>query len=169
MDAHTLLNTDAKLIFELASRMDPPEVIADRYGLDPDFLLQMMETPHVKRAIADKRAELEQGGFVLAAKAKLMFEDLLPEIYRRAKSRDATLSGVLDSAKFLRQVAGLDKQDVGDRARDRFSITINFGGGASAAMPAQVVVNVGDELPAPPSYLNRLPAKAGVTDLEYRE
>ena len=171
MDARQLLTADPKLIFELASRMDPPEVIADRYGLDTDFLLQMMEVPHVKRAIADKRAELDKGGFVLAAKARLMFEDLLPEVYLRAKSKDATLSGILESAKFLRQVAGLDKQDPAERAQDRFSITINFSG-ASGPAGAQVVVNVGGDehqLPEPPSYLASVPKLADVTDLEYVE
>lgn len=168
MDANTLLSVDPKLIFELASRMDPPDAIAARYGLDPDFLAQMVEVPHVKRAIADKRAELDKGGFVLAAKAKLMFEDLLPEIYLRAKSKESTLSGVLESAKFLRQVAGLDKQDVSAGGMDRFSITINFGD--AGPQNTQITVNVGEsQLPEPPSYLARLPAMANVTDLEYVE
>lgn len=162
MDAHALLHTDPKLVFDLASRIDPPDVVAQRYGLEPQFLAQIASTPHVQRMIEDKRRELEEGGFVLAAKAKLMFEDLLPEVYLRAKSKDATLSGVLDAAKFLRQVAGLDKQDLRTGADERFSITINIPGSQG---PVTVTATM-DSLPAvAPAHIRSAPVLA--SDLDY--
>lgn len=166
MQAHDLLTTDAKLIFELAARMDPPEVLAEKYGLDPDYLLEMVETPHVKRMVADKRAELESQGFVLAQKAKLMFEDLLPDIYRRAKKQDVTLSGVLEAAKFFRSVAGLDKVESQANAGSRFSITINLPSpGAPAAQAITIDVDTA-ALDQPPSYIPRVAAPV-CTDLAY--
>lgn len=167
--SQTLLDLDPKLVFDLAARVDPPAVVAERYGLDPDFLSELMETPHVKRLISTKRKELDDGGFALAAKAKLMFEDMLPDIYRRAKSENATLSGVLEAAKFMRTVAGLDKQDV-NAQQEKFSITIQFGG-AQPAPSTRITIDAQAtpvaDLDNPPPYLARV--SAPVADLEYSE
>lgn len=133
MHSSQLLNVDPKLIFDLAAGVDRPEVIAQSYNLDPDFLAELVETPHVKSMIAQKRKELVDNGFVLATKAKLMFEDLLPDIYRRAKGENVSLASLLDAAKFLRTVAGLDKQDVA-AGQERFSIQININNGSSVSV-----------------------------------
>lgn len=162
-----LLDLDPKLVFDLAARVDPPQVVAANYGLDPQFLSEMMETTHVKRAIAQKRKELDEGGYVLAAKAKLMFEDLLPDVYRKAKSENTTLSGVLEAAKFMRTVAGLDRQDPGMAQQEKFSITIQFSNPAPGSQPIANSVTVIDmsDIPAPPGYL----PKASNAELEYVE
>lgn len=143
-----------QLIFELAAKIDRPEVVAERYGLDPDFLLQVMETPRVKALIRDKQSELEKTGYSLAMKAKLCFEDLLGDVYVKAKKPDATLNGVLEAAKFMRTVAGLDKTDLGSAAK--FSISINIGGQKTVLTATQTpdVVDVEDvSLPPKPEYL----------------
>lgn len=139
--ATQLLGLDPKLVFDLAARVDPPNVIAANYGLDPQYLSEVVEIPHVKTLINAKRKELDDTGFVLAAKAKLMFEDLLPDVYKKAKSENTTLSGVLEAAKFMRTVAGLDKQDLGNGPAEKFSITINFSGAAPSS-PAQTIIDV---------------------------
>ena len=122
------IHADPKLIFELAARVEPPEVIAANYDLDPAFLAEMVELPHVKKMIKAKKKELDDAGWVLASKAKLMFEDLLADVYKKAKSPDAGLSSVLETAKFMRTVAGLDRPEA-DKG-ERFGITINIGGSA---------------------------------------
>jgi hypothetical protein len=127
----------------------------------------MMETAHVKRAINQKRKELDEGGYVLAAKAKLMFEDLLPDVYRKAKSENTTLSGVLEAAKFMRTVAGLDKQDVANQQQEKFSITIQFSNPPPGSQPIANSVTVIDmnDIPVAPGYL----PKASNAELEYVE
>lgn len=173
MTSQTLLDLDPKLVFDLAARVDPLATVADRYGLDPQFLAELAESPHVNRLIKAKRKELDDAGFVLATKAKLMFEDLLPDIYRRAKGENSTLSGVLEAAKFLRTVAGLDKQDPGNLAGEKFSITIQFGGAsAPASAPAQSTstidvtpTRVSIDLPPTPAYI--LGHQNQLSDLEY--
>ncbi len=156
------LYTDPRLIFELAAQVEPPKVLAERYELDPQFLEEMLQVPQVKRLIAQKRKELDDAGYSLSQKAKLMFEDLLPTIYRKAKAEDISLSGVLSAAEFLRKVAGLDKQEVNANQGDKFSITINFSG-APTLGGSQAAVQVIDavalpvlDLPDPPTYIQRV-------------
>lgn len=148
------LNLDPKIIFELAAKIDRPEVIAARYELDEDFLLQVIETPRVKALIREKQQELDKTGYSLAMKAKLCFEDLLADVYIKAKKNDATLNGVLEAAKFMRTVAGLDKTDLGTAAK--FSISINIGGQKTvltAAQDADVVDVEASDLPPKPEFL----------------
>lgn len=168
--ATQLLELDPKLVFDLAARVDPPNVIAANYGLDPVYLSEVMETPHVKRLITVKRKELDDAGFALAAKAKLMFEDLMPDVYRKAKSENTTLSGVLEAAKFLRTVAGLDKQDQGPQAGEKFSITIQFSGPQPASpvtidVQATPVIELPPDLGSVPAFVLGLPHN--LSDLEY--
>lgn len=174
-----LLDLDPKLVFDLAARVDPPHVIAATYGLDPQYLSEVMETPHVKSLVAAKRKELEDGGFVLEQKAKLMFEDLLPDLYRKAKSENTTLSGVLEVAKFMRTVARLDRQDVGAAQAEKFSITIQFSG-SSPSPSSQTVIDITptDVTPTTPDAelprLGSVPAFVlgqphNLADLEYRD
>ena len=164
--AQTLIGLDPKLIFDLASMVDPPHVVAQNYGLDPTYLQEVIETPHVKRLIRAKRKELDEAGFVLATKAKLMFEDLLPDIYKKAKSENTTLGGVLEAAKFLRVVAGLDQQAASAATQEKFSITIQF---SNAPQTQPVTIDVAAtpvaELDNPPAYIPR----ASNADLEYVE
>lgn len=161
MSSNTLLDLDPKLIFDLAARVDPPRVIAERYGLDPQYLLEVLEIPHVRRMVQAKKRELDQSGFALAAKARLMFEDLLPDVYRRAKAEGVTLSGVLEAAKFMRTVAGMDKQE-GSTPGEKFSITIKFSGDTA---PKDVVVSAErvETIDNPPPYIPRVEGNA----LEY--
>lgn len=165
-----LLDLDPKLVFDLAARVDPPHVIAANYGLDPQYPSEVVEHPHVKKLISAKRKELDEAGFVLAAKAKLMFEDLLPDVYRKAKSENVTLSGVLEAAKFMRSVAGLDRPDVAAGQQEKFSITIQFSGSAPVPQPVTIDVEATRvALPDPPSYISAAAIDGLNAELEYAE
>ncbi len=135
---------DPKLIFELAAGVESVEALAARYQLDEAFLREMMENPHIKRQLAERRKELDESGYTLAQKAKLCFEDLLGTVYIKAREREATLPSVLAAAEFFRKVAGLDKRDVVDATPERFSITINIGGQAKSLAPT---VEMATEVP----------------------
>lgn len=138
-----LLDLSPKLIFDLACKMNPPHIVAVEHGLDPKWLSDFIEMPHVKRAIKEKERELEEAGYSLAAKSKLMLEDVLPDIYRRMKDPGTSLSSMLDGAKFLRQMSGLDKQDLTPKAGEKFAINIIFGG----APGKQATIDVVDVTP----------------------
>jgi hypothetical protein len=133
--ARTALNLDPRIIFDLAAQIDPPDVVAQEHGMDLGVLLALMENEQVKRAIADKRKELKETGFTLAAKAKLCFEDLLSDVYKKAKAPDVSLSATLNAADFFRKVAGLDRQDLSTQ-QEKFSISINLTGVTGTATVA---------------------------------
>lgn len=165
-NSQNLLSLSPRLIFDLAAQVHPPETVAQEYDLDVAYLKEVMDLPHVKKLIKDKKRELDEQGFALAMKAKLMFEDLLPDIYLKAKAADVSLNSVLEAAKFMRTVAGLDKQDQSLNT-EKFSITINVGGSAS---PPTVVIDtqtkeVMVDLPEPPTYISG----PVVNDLYYEE
>ena len=162
-----LLALNAKVVFDLAAQVNPPEKVAEEHGLDPQYLLEVLEMPQVKKLVADKRRELDEAGFALQVKAKLMFEDMLPDIYRKAKDRDMSLSSLLDAAKFLRQVAGLDKQEVSQQQQEKFSININFSGSRPQPVTIDTQTNtiaIGDLPDTTPAYIKPI---AGANDLYY--
>ena len=156
MRALSQITIDPKLVFELAAQVETPQELATRYEVDEDELQSLLETPHIKRLIREKRAELEKSGYTLAAKAKLCFEDLLSDIYVKATRPDSPLGAVLDAAKFMRTVAGLDRNDAA-LPGERFSIQINFGG--QTAIPAAVTTFDMDAEDASSVALMNLPVK----------
>lgn len=175
-NSQNLLSLSPRLIFDLAAQVHPPETVAQEYDLDVAYLKEVMELPHVKKLIKDKKRELDEQGFALAMKAKLMFEDLLPDIYRKAKAADVSLNSVLEAAKFMRQVAGLDKQDQSLNT-DKFSITINMGGVAAQPVTIDVQASTVEDrviratfmdldIGNPPSYLPTIQAN---NELAYNE
>jgi len=131
------IHTSPQLIFELASGVDSLDAIAERYELDAPFLRELMANPRVKKVISEKRKELDETGYTLAQKAKLCFEDLLQEVYKKARLPTAPLSATLAAAEFFRKVAGMDKQDA-SVAQDKFSITINLGGAQTSPVTIDV-------------------------------
>lgn len=169
-----IINADPKLVFELAAGVDSLETIAERYELEPTFLREIMSTPRMKRVLSEKRKELDDAGYTLAAKAKLCFEDLLGDVYKKAKQKDASLAATLSAAEFFRKVAGLDKKDV-EVQQERFSITINLAGAAQPQTVTLRSVEKGgnaDVVDVPslelPAYI--LPDSADInSDLAYAE
>ena len=136
--AQEAVHLDPRIIFDLAAQIDTPEAVAELHGVDARALRAVMEMPFVKTAIKAKRKELEETGFTLAAKARLCFEDLLADVYRKAKDEEVSLSAVLNAAEFFRKVSGLDKPEL-TQNREQFSITINIGG-ADSAKPQRITL-----------------------------
>jgi len=150
------INTDPRLVFELAAGVESLESIATRYELDIGLLRELMATPRLKKVVLEKRKELDETGYTLAAKAKLCFEDLLGDVYRKAKGVDSSLQATLAAAEFFRKVSGLDKQEI-SLSQDKFTITINIGNTGS---PPTVIDLAPDEPVEPkediPSFLSTL-------------
>lgn len=136
------LYTDPKLIFDLAAGVESLHSIASRYELDLPLLEELIEKPHIKKVLAERKKELDESGYTLAQKAKLCFEDLLGTVYTKARDKEATLTSVLAAAEFFRKVAGLDKKDIDVNAAEKFSITINIGAGKATISPTKPVIDV---------------------------
>lgn len=164
--SNNLLELSPRLIFDLASQMNPPEVVAQDHGLDPQWLSEFVELPHVRRAIKDKKAELDAAGYSLVQKSRLMFEDGLADVYRKMKDPGVSLSALVETMKFLRSTAQLDKPEQ-TVASEKFVININLGGVAQQPITVDIqAVEVAD-LGSPPAYI--LGSDNHYTDLEYRE
>jgi len=147
------LHTDTKLLFDLAAGVESLDDIADRYGLAPEMLLTLIERPNIRRAIKERKKELDDTGYSMAAKAKLCFEDLLGDVYKKSKKEDASLSALLASAEFFRRVAGLDKQDVNKGDNEKFSISINLGNpAATSAQNITVTVTEAQKTTVPDKF-----------------
>lgn len=157
-----LLELSPKLIFDLASKMNPPEVVAQEHDLDPHWMQEFIELPHIKRAIKEKQAELDAAGYSLVQKSRLMFEDGLTDVYRKMKDPTTSLSALVETMKFLRTVAQLDKQDAGHQS-EKFSINIVFSGAAPGRTTIDVQASsvedaqtVTIDLPQTPSYISSI-------------
>lgn len=142
--ARELLEIDPKLIFDLAARIKPPAQIAAEYELEPAYLENLINVPHVRKLVAQKQEELENAGFVLQTKAKWMLEDILGDMYKRAKKTDVALSSMLEFGKFLKDLAGMNKPEV-TAGGEKFSIQIILGDSTPTKQP--ITINVEDVLP----------------------
>ena len=170
------LHTDPKLVFDLASGLETLKTIADRYELDVDFLQELMDNPRIKKIVAEKKKELDDTGYTLAQKAKLCFEDLLGDVYKKARDPGASLGATLAAAEFFRKVANLDRPDSGAQA-DKFSITINLAGAvpgshpitleATASKPTFQMPNMKQLFLQVPEYIMPGAADVNLTDLAY--
>ena len=99
---------DPRLILEVASGLEEPEAIALRYGIDAEAWKSLSTWQPFINEVAAKRAELERGGYVFKMKAHLLAEDMLQDVYLRAKSHDASLPLKLDTLKTFAKLADLE-------------------------------------------------------------
>lgn len=122
-----VLELDPRLVVDVALGGEPPEEIAARYGLNADQWDQLRTNKHFRLAVAQKLAELKKGGVTFKVKAGMMAEDLLADVYKKAKQPDVGLAALLTTAQWLTKVAELEpKSDAKGIGGNGFSITINL-------------------------------------------
>lgn len=126
------LSVDPKFVLEVASGLRDPEIIAEEYGYAPEQWASLQLFPPFIRAVDDKKLELQTSGWTFKLKAAMAAEDLLADVYAKAKEEDASFHTTLEALKFMARAAGLDAptQTAVD-AGPAFSITIDLGGGQS--------------------------------------
>lgn len=118
-----------EMIVQMALGIEPMEEIAARFGYDKttyDLLFQQVWFQHKVDA---KRTELRETGLTLRAKAAVMAEDLMTEVYVKAKGEKVGVDSVLAAAKFMAEMGDVKpKGENGGGGGERFSIIINAGG-----------------------------------------
>lgn len=164
-----ILDVPPQLVLEVAYGVEEPEVIASRYGFAGNEWLSLKAHEPFIRQVEDKKAELKASGYVFKMKAAFMAEDLLTDLYKKAKEDDASFSVLLETIKFTAKAAGLDAPVKTDQAPgNKFSITIDLGQGQSVKVDVNqsaekvvdsedVVFEMADELGAVPGYLAAAP------------
>lgn len=130
MPISTLIDVDAKFVLEVASGIREPAEIAEEYGYTPDQWLSLQAYQPFVKAVDAKKQELQASGYTFKMKAAVAAEDLLGDVYLKAKEDNTSFHTQLEALKFMARAAGLDapmkeERDIGTG----FSITINLGGG----------------------------------------
>lgn len=122
------LHADPKFILELASGLEDGDLLAKKYGYPEARWLKLKEDPAFQLAVEQKRTELKNTGYIFKTKAALCAEDLLEDIYTRAKDPDVPLTQKLDAFKTFTKLGGLEpKEDKNVAVGPGFQITINLG------------------------------------------
>jgi hypothetical protein len=134
--ARTPLDVQAQMVMEIACGMEDPLVIARRYGMTDVEFGALCQWPEFNRQVDAKRAELKASGHTFRLMAGWMAEDLAKELYRQAKSTEASLPQKHEVFKTFAKLADYEpKQSAGSVAGPGFSISIVFND-AKKAEPA---------------------------------
>ena len=116
-----------EMVTELAYGMEDPVDIALRYGITASQFKDLEAHKPFLAEVAAKRAELERGGHTVKVKAAWMAENLLDDMYLRAKSPDASINQVQESIKILAKLADLEPKGAQQVAPGPgFSVVINI-------------------------------------------
>lgn len=161
---HPIFTLDPKFIFELASGIEEPAHVAKRYHYTEEAWQSLQQDESFRKVVEAKRTELQKSGYTFRLKAALAAEDLLDEVYLGAKSPDASLSAKLESFKYLTKIANLEpKEDKNAVSGPSFSIKIDLGDNSitinnspAATTQGENIIEMDDELPTPPAYLQNL-------------
>lgn len=133
-----MIDIDAKFILEVASGLREPAVIAEEYGYSSEQWIFLKVHPPFVKAVEAKKDELKASGYTFRMKAAVCAEDLLGDVYAKAKGQESSFHTQLEALKFMARAAGLDapvKEEAA--AGPGFSITINLGNGQSVQIGGQ--------------------------------
>lgn len=122
------LEIQPKMILEIASGIEEPAGIVAKYGISESEWLLLKEHPPFLKQVEDKKAELKATGYTFRMKSAIMAEDLLDDLYAKAKEQGASFHTVLETVKFTSRAAGVDAPKAEDEVKGRVTISINLGG-----------------------------------------
>ena len=146
------LDVPPRMVLDIAYGIDEPSEIAAKYGFSDDQWLELKAHAPFVKLVEDKKAELKADGYSFRVKCSWMAEDLLEDLYRRAKDKDVSFSALLESIKFTAKASALDappKEEA--NTGSTFSININLGQGKSVSVNvAQGQNNISDVIDVEP-------------------
>lgn len=127
-----MIDVDPKFVLEVASGIVPPSDLAEKYGYTPEQWIFLKEYDPFVKQVEAKKAELKASGYTFKMKAAVAAEDLLEDVYLKAKAEDSSFHTQLEALKFMARAAGIDApvKEVAQQGPG-FSITINIGNGQS--------------------------------------
>lgn len=126
-EVRTPLSVPAQMVMEIACGMERPLDIARRYGYSDQEFGALCQWEDFNRQVDTKRAELKASGHTFRLMAGWMAEDLAKDLYRQAKSTDASLPQKHDVFKTMARLADYEpKPNVQATAGTGFSISIVF-------------------------------------------
>lgn len=127
-----------KLAYELALGVDDIHTLAARHGLSTAEARALLVHPLFLQVLQEAVAQVRATGAGYKEKAKVIAEDLLPDVYALAKNVAVHPSIRLDAAKFVTGCAGLGPQR---ESRDGAP----GGGGGNVRYTLQVILGQREE------------------------
>jgi hypothetical protein len=97
-----------QMVADIAHGMEEPVDVAWRYGYAASEYRALEQNPAFVAAVASARSELEKGGHTARVKARWMTEQLMDEVYIRAKNAASPLPQLLDAVKTLAKIGDLE-------------------------------------------------------------
>lgn len=97
-----------RMILECAAGIEKWEIVAERYGYFKEQWEALLLYEPFVRAVEDKRRELHASGYTFRARAHVMANDLLEDVYHDAKQPDANSHTRLEAMKFLARAGGVE-------------------------------------------------------------
>lgn len=117
-----------EMVAEIALGMEEPVDIAYRYGFVASEYKALEQHKPFVADVAAKRAEYERGGTTAKIKAAWMAENLMDDLFLRAKSPEASIAQVQETVKIFAKLGDLEpkqRMDVSQQGAG-FSVVINI-------------------------------------------
>ena len=131
-----------RMACELATEMEEPGVVFQRYGYDEARAVELMETAHFTDMLARIGKEVRESGLTFKLKARAQAEELLGHSFEIATDPLQPTSERVKLIQWTAKMAGLEpkEKEVAGAGGGGFSLNITFAGSETA-------VNVVKEAP----------------------
>jgi len=100
-------NISPEMLTELALALEPPYTVAQRYGMTPSEYDLVEASPAFRAHVENRRTELENDGYDLKSRVKLMAEQLLIESFKDAVAT-GNIAHRLEVTKYFTKLAELE-------------------------------------------------------------
>jgi hypothetical protein len=123
--AEQVVGVPAEMVLQLATGMEDEVVVAGRFGFDEARYKKLKEWLPFVQAVEARRVELQNSGVTFRIQAAFMAEDLAKDVYRIAKTNDATFLQKLEAFRTFTELADLKpKANAATSTGPAFSISI---------------------------------------------
>lgn len=117
----------AEMLLQVATGMEDEYVIAERFGFTRERYAVLTQWPPYMAQLEAKRAELKLSGVTFRIQAAFMAEDLARDVYKIAKTQEASFVQKLEAMRTFTKLGDLEpKATMQAQQGPGFSITINL-------------------------------------------
>jgi hypothetical protein len=126
--SNVVVDVPPKLLLELAVGIDTSDELCSRYNITRAQYDAIVSNPGIQSRISRTAAELKKDGITVQMRGTHATEDLIGRIWQKARNPDTPLLQMIEAAKFLSKLGGVDEPAQVKQAQGSgFSITINLG------------------------------------------
>lgn len=153
-----------KMVLEISLGIREPADVAVEYGFSEDQWEELKVLPSFVKQVEEKKLELRVSGVTFKMKSAIAAEDIMADVYSKAKESNSSFHTQLESLKFFAKAAGFESPPkVEAAAGAAFSITINLGNGKTVSIGSQAqtkeiedvtILDCDTELPETPHYIS---------------